>query len=373
MYPFASNKIASEVAQRPASLVRKLILGFFLFNTLTLWLPNTYANLGHTNDEAAASQWMSSALQNTQYSIDLSSRYLHDFLQEKGGFQNAVGLDYYTKVTGVDRDVATVVIQLYGMRIDNHPRPAGFYEGEDDWEIMPRINTINIHLRSDRSLNLKLGHYEIPYGLEVPINSNGTIRQLNHGPNLGVKVDYGVGLNGTLEKFQYNFGVSRGAGVEFDLDTDAYVVAGRIGTVTDRESFYGINSAGISVFHTERNTAGGGILRRQRVGLDGQYYSGPFGVMSELSIGHDNNRLLLNSLIEGNIVNKRETLMAYTQYRHRSIDRLTGWDQMVSLGFGFRWAPDNHWALSAQVDRVVDAFSTSLQSTFAQLQLRHRF
>ncbi|MDG1892325.1 MAG: hypothetical protein P8L18_13525 [Verrucomicrobiota bacterium] len=314
-----------------------------------------------------------SPIQNLQYSIDLSTRYLHDSFPNSSGFQSAVGLDAYTKLTGAERDWATIVVQLYGMRLDGHPRPAPFFEGPDDWELMPRINTMNIHLLPDRSLNLKLGHYEIPYGLEVPINSNGTIRQLNHGPNLGIKVDYGVGINGTLEHFQYDLGVSRGAGVEFDLDTDAYILSGRIGTVADRESFYGINSAGLSIFHMEADQGGGNTLRRQRIGLDGQYYMGPFGAMGEFSVGHDSNRLLINSLVELNIVNKKETLLFYLQYRHRSIDRPAAWDEFANVGLGIRWAPDNHWAVSAQVDRTVEHFGVQPESTLAQLQVRYRF
>ncbi len=315
-----------------------------------------------------------SPVENFRYSVDLSTRFLHDSFPNKSGFQNAVGFDAYTKITSAERDLATIVIQLYGMRLDGHPRPAPFFEGEDDWELMPRINTMNIHLLPDRSLNLKIGHYEIPYGLEVPINSNGTIRQLNHGPNLGVKVDYGVGLNGTLKHFQYDFGISRGAGVEFDLDTDAYIFAGRIGTVTDRESFYGINSVGLSVFHMESDKAGrSNTLRRQRVGLDGQYYMGPFGAMGEFSVGHDSDRFLVNSLAELNVVNRKETLLFYLQYRHRSIDRPAAWDRFANIGAGIRWAPDNHWALSAQIDRTVEHFGSLPESTLAQLQLRYRF
>ena len=185
---------------------------------------------------------------NSIYVLDLSTRVAHLGRADQTGFQQALGIDYYTKVNSAYRDVATVNFQLYLMRIDNLARRPGFFEGEDDWELMPRICNVNLHLRDDRRLNLKVGRMEIPYGVEVPINSNGTLRQLMHGPNLGVKADWGLTVNGTLAPVQYEVALTRGSGIEYNSPGDPYVVAGRIGNAIDAESFYGFNSAGVSFF-----------------------------------------------------------------------------------------------------------------------------
>jgi len=317
--------------------------------------------------------FLRSAIANRQQSIDFSSRYLHDFRREIGGFQNVVGLDYYTKFSGAERDWATAVLQIYGARLDGHPNPPGFFEGSDDWELWPRILNFNFHLIPDRSLSVRVGHFEMPYGLEVPINSNGTIRQLNHVPNLGTKVDWGITLNGTLEHFQYEVGLSRGSGVELNMGNDSYIFAGRIGTVSDRETFYGVNSLGISFFQSSIQTPLGTFTRRRRIGFDAQHYWGPYGAMAEISPGTDNNRFVLNSLLEVNATNRRENTLFYLQYRHSNADRPTGWVQSSAVGLGVRWAPDNHWALSGQTDRALRTSGGGPPSTLFQLQVRYRF
>ena len=50
---------------------------------------------------------------NSIYVLDLSTRVVHLGRADQTGFQQALGIDYYTKVNSAYRDVATVNFQLY--------------------------------------------------------------------------------------------------------------------------------------------------------------------------------------------------------------------------------------------------------------------
>lgn len=314
-----------------------------------------------------------SLIENSIYVIDASSRVVHASRADLTGFQQALGIDYYSKINSDFRDVATVNFQLYLMRIDDLPRPPGFFEGDDDWELMPRISNVNLHLTDDRMFNLRAGHMEIPYGAEVPLNSNGTLRQMMHGPNLGVKADWGVSLNGTASPIQYEVALTRGSGIEFNSAGEPYVVAGRIGNAIDAESYYGFNTFGLSFFRGDVLNRIGTKVRRFRVGLDGQWYYGPVGLVGEVSIGTNNNEDVVNTLLELNYVNRRETLFVYTQGRFLRQHRGLGWDESDSLRFGMRWTPDNRWALSSEFTQELNAFGTATTESLVSFQLRYRY
>jgi len=280
--------------------------------------------------------------------VDISGMGLYS--DEKGDLANvfAIGFDANAKISRWNRDLATIIVQLYGVRLENHPAPPPFFEGEDDWEFTPRICNVNFHLSGDGRFNIKAGHYEMPYGLEATINSNGTLRQFTHPSNLGTKVDWGVTANGTFPKFQYEIGLSRGSGMEFESRGNPYAVAGRIGTPIDTENFWGTTSYGLSFYQADLLLRNGTLMDRWRVGLDGQHYIGPFGGLGEISFGETAGEATINMLTELNVSNPKETLLTYSQFRWVNQKRAMAWDDSGSIVFGVRYAPDNHWALSAQ-------------------------
>ena len=81
----------------------------------------------------------------------------------------------------------------------DHPKPPPFADGPNDWEFW--------HVSGDGRFNIKMGHFEMPYGIEHTINSNGTLRQFS--TNLGTKVDWGVTFNGTCFFMKLVWGVDR--------------------------------------------------------------------------------------------------------------------------------------------------------------------
>ena len=265
------------------------------------------------------------------------------------------------------------MVQLYLGRSANHPLGVPAYDSANDWELFPKITAINFHLSHDRRFNLKIGHYEIPYGLEASINSNGTLRQFSHRSNLGLKLDWGATINGTFPKFQYEIGVSRGSGMEFNSNGNPYAVAGRIGTPIDTENFWGTPSVGLSFYQADVRLGTGTMQDRWRVGLDGQHYFGPIGLLGEVSVGETDSEDTVHLLAEINATNRRETILVYHQLRWIHQRVTTGWDDMGSSALGIRYAPDTHWALSAQFTQELWQLARRPTDQIFSLQLRYRF
>jgi len=308
---------------------------------------------------------------------DVSARWVRDETGGQQGAQYDLALDAYAKLGTPQRDVATVVAQVYLSRAQRHPAPPPFFDGPSDTEVLPMINTINLHLTEDRRLNLKVGHLELPYGLEATISNAGELRQFTLGPNTALMVDWVATLNGTLERFQYEVGVGRGSGMFYADHFGPYSLFGRIGSPVDNETYGGVNGWGFSVFRAQvLNPARTGVHLRQRVAVDGQVYLGPLGLLGELSTGSNGEGAgrarVLNGLAEANLTSRREIISGYVQLvgeRTSVGGRGTRtWTQVV----GVRWTPAPGWIVSAQRDERIWRQRGMPPQGFLNLQVRRR-
>ena len=309
--------------------------------------------------------WM---MDNLRWTIDLSSRA--GLFTDTGriGTTNIVGLDLHKVFSDVQGDWGTLTVQLYLTRIDDIPSPPPFFESDEDWELVTRITNFNYTGLAGGRFNIKAGHFEIPFGLEVPVNTNGTLRQMITARNLGVVADWGVGVNGVLPEAgaTYEVTISRGSGIEYFNRWDPFIVAGRVGT-SGRDDL----EFGVSALHGE--IAGrSGTIRRTRVGVDGQWYPGPIGLLAEVSVGRNDDDDVANALIELNSQNAHETVTGYMQARVFTQRFDSGWDDAASLVWGVRFTPDRHWALSAQFEQNLTVFRGSRDGVLS-VQLRYRF
>ncbi|MEN9812782.1 MAG: hypothetical protein RL479_1468 [Verrucomicrobiota bacterium] len=308
---------------------------------------------------------------------DLSARLVRDHTGGRQGMQYDLAFDAYAKLGTPQRDVATVVAQVYLSRVQRHPAPPPFFDGPSDTEVLPMITTINLHLTEDRRLNLKVGHLELPYGLEATISNAGELRGFTLGSNTALMVDWGATLNGTLERFQYDVGVGRGSGMFYADNFDPYALFGRIGSPVDTETYGGVTGWGFSVFRGKvLNPARTAVHLRQRVAVDGQVYVGPLGLLGELSTGSNGEGAgrarVLNGLAEANLTSRRETLSGYVQLvgeRTSAGGRgVRTWTQVV----GVRWTPAPGWILSAARDERIWRQPGTPPQVFLNLQVRRR-
>ena len=154
-----------------------------------------------------------------------------------------------------DGDIGTAVLQPYLVRRDNALPIPMHVEDDDDWEGEFHDFYFNLRRFGRGRTNLKVGHFDVPFGLEPQTDTHFTLYQVLPMQNLGMKKDWGVSLNGQLPKFDYEISVTRGSGVELDRFHDGemtmmrsagrnWAVAGRIGTPQERDL-----SAGLSAFY----------------------------------------------------------------------------------------------------------------------------
>ncbi len=311
--------------------------------------------------------------ENSRFALDLSSRVINISRGDSSntGYMQQLGVDIHKVISAPRKDLATVVIQLYAARIDNlNPHPP-FFESENDWEILKKINTINITALSRGSFNILLGHIELPYGLEYSIDTNTTLRQTPISQNLGLKADWGGGINGNINSIQYDFVVTRGSGMEYDSNGSPYAITGRIGSAFGSQSYFPSSGWGLSLFHGEL-MKGGTKIKRSRAGIDYQRTYGAFGLLSEFSWGKDDGMGRGMLFAEGNWTNANEQLFAYTQLKAALKDTTTAWDDKLTWTIGLDLFHANGLNLSFQYSKDIRSFDNTIEFEQLQFQIRYR-
>ena len=312
---------------------------------------------------------------NSRWTTDLSTRaqYLTEDAPSQLGYFNSIGIDANKVFSSGNRDFATLNLQVNLWCIHGLTRRPALFDGEDDCQVVNKVSTVNFAIRGDGKFNLLVGHPEVPFGLEVPVSTSQTVRQLTNNRDIGMKLDWAVGANGTVGGLHYATTLSRGSGMEYRSTVDPYAIAGRIGTATDSESYLGAPGAGVSWFYGDVLTRTRTISERWRLALDGVTYYGPFGFMAQISAGETDSMDTVNGLTEINVINRSDVVVSYLQLRSFNQEFASGWQDAWSAVVGTRITPDTHWAVSFQVERELTTFGSKVEQTILDVQLRYRF
>ena len=310
---------------------------------------------------SADAPWSPAWQDNVRWSFDFSSRPLYYPIDDRSASIHAAGIDLHKVFSGATTDIGTLTAQVYLTRIDNFQGHPGFFDDEDDTEVVFRIFNFNYKGLGPRLPNIKIGHLEIAYGLEQPLDSNGTLQQYATPQNLGIKADWGISLNKEHRHFEYEVSATTGGGQKLQRQDGSYVYAARIGTPGERNV-----ALGASVY---RSYLGG--LRRTRAGTDLRYQFGRSNLNGEVSIGSNGDADVLNSLVEYNRVSRTEAVATYLQLVYLSQDGSQGWDRTINANLGIRYRPDTHFDLSAQYTHTLRNPQRTHPSTIA-LQMRYR-
>lgn len=134
-------------------------------------------------------------------------------------------------------------------------------------------------------LNVLVGHFQLPFGLEaLPIDTHTTILQLSNPRVLGFKHDWGLGLRGQLSQVDYDLCWSLGSGMDFEPET--------VGLLTARVGRPGF---GLSLVAGERLLDQ--AVSGWRVGTDLSRRIGPLEILAEASAGADEGRRAMAFLL----------------------------------------------------------------------------
>jgi hypothetical protein len=308
---------------------------------------------------------------NLRLAIDLATRSVWMSPGDAHASANFLGLDLRKTFSGDQGDFGTLLVQPYVIRIDNMAMHPPFFGGPDDTAVEYRILNFNVTRWGQGRSNIRIGHFEIPFGLEQIVNTNGTLRDYLHGSNLGVKADWGVTVNGDLPAFEYELAVSRGSGNDWSDRGNPYIVSGRVGTARERSWV-----AGLSLFSGRVLDASQAdfTTSRQRAALDLTWHGPRVDILAEFSTGNDESRHIGTALLELDVATREEALTGYLQFVRRSAGATTllASDRSESLNVGALFTPDNHWSVSAQWSHVLNSDTAPAGSMLAA-QLRYRF
>ena len=114
--------------------------------------------------------------------------------------------------------------------------------------------------------NIKVGHFDVPFGLEPELDTHGTILQTLSLPNFAMKKDWGISMNGQLDDVDYEVALTTGSGTDLILGRDNYLLSGRFANPTFNDFRWGISGA----YGTTLRQGNSADL--WRVGFDTQYY-----------------------------------------------------------------------------------------------------
>lgn len=299
-------------------------------------------------------------LQNSRVSLDFSSRGLR--VGSDGWSLQALGIDFHTVVTSESGDLGTFVFQSYLLRIDNPPGVPELFDDEHDWALKWRIVNFNYTGIGRGGFNLRLGHFETPFGLEQVIQTNGTLRQVN-APT-GLKTDWGVSVNGRLPTFEYEFAYMLGSGNEWDIDEKG-VVVGRIGLPSDKNWW-----AGISFLDGTIQSSAGSRPRELKSIDAGIRLPYGFTFLAEQVSGRENGETLKRSFAELSWLNASESSHWFLQWRNTlSVkDGASGSVKAPLVSIGLRYEPNRHWSMSVKLDRNYESSHTD--QYIAQIRYR---
>lgn len=307
--------------------------------------------------EAAEGSWLT---ENLRASIDASSRIIRS--QGKTWSLHALGLDVHTVVNGAGGDVGTLVFQPYLVRIDNAPMVPPLFDDEDDHALQWRIANFNYTGLGHGRFNIRVGHFELPYGLEQVAQTNGTLYQMNAAESTGLKADWGVSVNGVLPELEYEVGYMRGGGNDVGTDADGYVV-GRVGLPRDNRWWLGV-----SALDGEMEQADD-LINRRLTALDvGARLGAGIAVLFEYSLGTEGGDDVRHLLGEVSWTSLYEITFGYVQWRSSDSDGPQH-TELEQLAVGARFEPNARWSASMEVRHGFDG-PGGRDTLLAQLRYR---
>ena len=307
--------------------------------------------------------WGDSVKNDVRFRWDFSMRGVHSAGVERTGFLNAVGADFHKVFSSASGDIGTLRLQGYALRADGLPATPPFFDSAHDWEWTYRFFDFNYTRYAPKGVNFRLGHFEVPYGLEQTQNTNGTLRDYFSKTNLGIKADWGVTVNGQLPDYEYEIGLSRGSGNLYRDLEENYIFAGRAGTPREENLSVGAS------FMTANLPAGDGFTRRDRVGLDAVWTLPMITVLAEANVGKNDADDLTTGMVEVNCTTPDEYGLAYAQLFQTD----TEGDDKVWATLGTQRHVGDGFVLSAQWSVDLDALEGADRSEAFLFQLRYRF
>ncbi len=316
--------------------------------------------------EQTKSNSMNSSLStNLRWAADLSTRYINKSKNIGSSWQHVVGLDMHKVFSNEKGDFGTLLFQPYLVKLSNVQNPPFNFSDGDDWELTWRMANFNYTGLAQGKFNVRAGHFEVPFGLEQNLDTNGTIRQFTFSER-GIKADWGMSLNGILEKLEYEIAVTRGSGSEFKSRDNPYLLSGRLGTLSNNNLVIGLSGFAGEILNAT------GTSNVKRVGFDVEYYIYQWQLLGEITGGTTNSKETANFFTEVSWRSPLETFHVYSQFRQNFKKIDNSYSDSTSINVGFDYDIKSYLSVSSELTHNIETISGNSGTTNFIFQLRIR-
>lgn len=307
--------------------------------------------------------------ENSRWAIDTSIRITRNVDKNTNAFTQVIGLDVHKVFSHKTNDIGTLTFQPYIVKLNNVKNAPFIFDDGNDTQLTWRIANFNYTGLAQGKFNLRIGHFEVPFGLEYQEDTNGTLRQLTTSDR-GIKADWGVSVNGVLPALEYEISLTRGSGNEILSTDNPHLFSGRIGTPSYKNFITGISWFSGDILGR------GGVSQRKKIGVDASYYNYQWHFMMETSIGETADNNTVNSFAEVMWKSAQEDISTYLQigYQRSEVNHEIS-DRANSTSYwlvGIQWLSHNGFDISAQYKNKLKDTPTIEIDPILNVQLRYR-
>lgn len=217
--------------------------------------------------------------------------------------------------------------------------------------------------------NVKAGHFEVPFGIEQHVTTNGELRGFMSRVNLGLKSDWGLSLNGTTSGINYELAWMRGSGNRWESRGSPGALSGRIATGRPGGFGFGMSFFDGDVFSLATPDQ---PVARTRFGADVQFAWRAVELLGEWSAGSEAGVDVSNTMVEVSMNSPGLDWMFYLQARESVREAGGGDDHAVGISAGVKFEPTNNWSLSVDVSRDLGTIAPVPRGHRVRAQLRYR-
>ena len=307
--------------------------------------------------------------ENSRVSIDISSRVSSNLDTQDHAFMHVLGIDIHKVFSSETGDIGTLILQPYIVKLNNVKKPHFIFDDGNDTKLTWRIANFNYTALNQGKFNIRLGHFEVPFGLEYQLDTNGTLHQLTTEQR-GIKTDWGLSLNGIMPSFEYEVALTQGSGAEISNNSDSHLFSGRIGTLSTKNIVTGFSWLSGDIL------AANGVIEQKKVALDLSYYYYQWRFMAESSIGKRAGNNTANGFAEVMWRTPKENLSVYTQLRYQraEIDHNVSSESSSTSNWvaGVQWMSDHGFDVSAQYKHKLKEAKNQSIEPILSVQLRYR-
>ncbi len=302
----------------------------------------------------------------------------------------AVGLDIYKVFSDDEGDIGTMVLQPYLVYRGNPYGRMIRIDGDGAWLVELHQFYFDLTRFGRGRANVRVGHFDVPFGLELRLDTHFTLYQLFPGVTTGAKLDWGAQLHGAFPEFDYAVALTTGTGMDLTgYSSDTYLVSGRIGTPAEKNFVIGFSTL-YGQIHDDHaihrvdetdpsdRAESAGFVRRWRVAVDVTQVVSQFTINGMVDAGQDFDAGVFNALAELDWSTVDEHFTAYLQGIYAGQDNQLGWDETIQMRLGCLWKINKNWKLSGQWVHDFETYAeykggTHLDEDLLEIQLRFTY